>query len=126
MHIEHGFADTPSTIGRVFWPSVFLFLVVAAPCLLCRAREARQGGVPDLGPGAERPHDAKHEQPEQQVDDARGVEEHVGADARVGPPTRRHLGRREPDLCGVQVLPLYLHRLGPDAGGDDRHDHKSS
>jgi hypothetical protein len=36
-------------------------------------------------------------------------------------PDHRHLGRQGPHLCGLQVLPLYLPRLGADAGGDDRH-----
>ena len=45
-------------------------------------------------------------------------------------PHHRHMGRREPGLRGVQVLPLYVHRLGADAardhgdvldGGHDRH-----
>ena len=30
-------------------------------------------------------------------------------------------GGKEPDLCELQVLPLYLPRLGADAGGDGRH-----
>ena len=32
-------------------------------------------------------------------------------------------GLKEPDLCGVQVLPLHLLRVGADAGGDDLHVH---
>jgi hypothetical protein len=36
-------------------------------------------------------------------------------------PDHRHLGRAKPHLCRVQVLPLHLPRLGPDAGGHDRH-----
>jgi hypothetical protein len=35
-------------------------------------------------------------------------------------PDHRHLGRQGPHLRGVQVLPLHLPRLGPDAGRDDR------
>ncbi len=36
-------------------------------------------------------------------------------------PADRDLGRREPHLCVVQVLPVHLPRLGPDAGRDGRH-----
>ena len=38
-------------------------------------------------------------------------------------PDHRYLGRGEPDLCVVQVLPLYLPRLCSDAGGDGRDVH---
>jgi hypothetical protein len=37
----------------------------------------------------------------------------------------RHLGRREPHLCGVQILPLHAARLGADADRDDRDDPRS-
>ena len=36
-------------------------------------------------------------------------------------PDHRHLGRRQPDLCELQVLPLYLPRIGPDACRHGRH-----
>ena len=36
-------------------------------------------------------------------------------------PHHRHLGWKEPSLCGVQVLSLYTFGIGADAGRDPRH-----